>query len=408
MRDRLKAMAMSVIPIVLFCSLVFAGKQTNEGTIVQDNSIFAIALYQKLRASDDNIFFSPYSISTTLAMTYAGARGNTEMEMKETLRFSLRQEHLHLAFAEVESRIKKLQKAGGIKLSVANSLWPQQGSIFLDEYLSLIKKHYGVSITPVDYLRARESARKRINGWVENKTHDKIKDLIQPGILDTLTRLVLVNAIYFKGNWESQFKTSLTKEAPFYISSSKSVRAPIMTQKQKFKYAKIETLQVLELPYVGGELSMVLLLPQKTDGLKRLESSLTIEKLSKWKSRLGKREVHVFLPKFKMTSLFRLDNALMSMGMVDAFNDSKANFSGMDGKSNWLYIGAVLHKAFVDVNEEGTEATAATAVVMKEKGMIGPLPTFRADHPFLFLIQDNQTGSILFMGRVVDPTKIDQ
>ena len=406
MRDRSKAIALCVmLSITLFCSLVLAGEQTEEEILVQDNSSFAIDLYEKLRASDGNIFFSPYSISTALAMTYAGARGNTEEEMAKTLRFSLDQESLHPAFANIESRLNKLQKAGNVKLSVANSLWPQQGYRLLDEYLSLVKKHYGVSITPVDYKHAREAARKMINKWVEDKTQDKIKDLIQPGVLDALTRLVLVNAIYFKGNWESQFKISRTKDAPFYVTPNKSVQAPIMSQKQKFRYAEIETLQVLELPYVGDELSMIVLLPRKADGLKQLESSLSVENLKRWKRRIGKREVLVFLPKFKMTSMFRLDKTLVSMGMVDAFNDSKANFAGMDGRPDWLYIGAVLHKAFVDVNEEGTEAAAATAVVMKLSGMPAPPPTFRADHPFVFLIHENRTGNILFMGRVTDPTK---
>jgi len=405
-RDTSKAIALCVmLSITLFCSLVFAGEQADEEILVQDNFAFAIDLYQKLRASEGNIFFSPYSISTALAMTYAGARGNTEKEMTKTLRFSLDQANLHPAFANIESRLNKLQKAGNVKLSVANSLWPQQDYRFLNEYLSLIKKHYGVSITPVDYKHAREAARKMINKWVEDKTQDKIKNLIQPGILDALTRLVLVNAIYFKGNWESQFKTSRTKDAPFYLSPNNSVQAPIMTQKQKFRYGEIETLQVLELPYVGDELSMIVLLPQKADGLRQLESSLTVENLKRWKRRLGKREVLVFLPKFKMTSMFRLDKTLVSMGMVDAFNDSKANFAGMDGRPDWLYIGAVLHKAFVDVNEEGTEAAAATAVVMKARGIRALPPTFRADHPFVFLIHENRTGSILFMGRVTDPTK---
>jgi serpin B len=406
MRVRSKAISMHVmLSTILFCSLAFAGEQTNEEILVQDNSAFAIDLYQKLSVADDNIFFSPYSISTALAMTYAGARGNTEKEMSKTLRFSLSQDNLHPAFADIESKLNNLQKAGNVNLSVANSLWPQQDYTFLDDYLSLIKHHYGVSITPVDYKRACETARKMINKWVEDKTQDKIKDLIQPGILDALTRLVLVNAIYFKGNWESQFKPERTKNAPFYVSPDKSVQVPMMTQKREFRYAEIERLKVLELPYEGGELSMIILLPSRADGIRKLESNLTVENLKQWKHRLRKREVLVFLPKFTMTSTFRLDKTLVSMGMVDAFNDSKANFAGMDGRPDWLYIGAVLHKAFVDVNEEGTEAAAATAVVMKARAMPAPPPTFRADHPFLFLICENQTGSILFMGRVNDPTK---
>jgi serpin B len=391
--------------MTLFCRPVFAGKQTTEAILVKDNNAFALDLYQRLRkSSDGNIFFSPYSISTALAMTYAGARGNTEKQMAKTLRFSLDQKRLHPAFSDIESKLNKLQEAGNVELSIANSLWPQQSYKFLAEYISLVKKYYGVSITPVDYKRACEVTRNRINRWGESKTHDKIRNLIQPGVLNPLTRLVLVNAIYFKGNWESQFKTDLTKDAPFYVRPRKSIKVPTMTQQHEFKYAEFESLQVLELPYVGGELSMIVLLPRKADGLGRIESSLTAESIDRWKRRLKKRKVLLFLPKFKTTSMFRLDNTLKSMGMVDAF-DSKANFSGMDGKSNWLYISAVLHKAFVDVNEEGTEAAAATAIVMRAKGIATPPPIFRVDHPFVFLIQENRTGSILFMGRVTDPTK---
>lgn len=400
-----RAIALSFLSIVLSCSPVSAAEQTNERILVQDNSAFAMDLYQKLRASDGNIFFSPYSISTALAMTYGGARGNTEREMAKTLRFSLDQENLHPAFAQVESRLNKLQKAGNIKLSVANSLWPQQDYKFLDEYLSLAKKYYGVSITPVDYRQAREAAREMINNWVEDKTQGKIKNLIQPGILDALTRLVLVNAIYFKGNWESQFEADKTKDAPFHMPSKKSVQAPMMTQEEKFRYADLEFFEMLELPYVGNEMSMIVLLPKAIDGLTQLEANLSTENLERWKSRLSKRDIVVFLPKFKMTSMFRLDKTLVSMGMVDAFSDSKANFAGMDGRPDGLYIGAVIHKAFVDVNEEGTEAAAATAGGMVQMRMPAPPTVFRADHPFVFLIQENRTGSILFMGRVNAPTE---
>ena len=406
MRYTFKAVALSVMVLMGLSRLpVFAVSELDVSTLVKDNSAFAFDLYQKLCTSDGNIFFSPYSISTALAMTYAGARGNTEKQMARTLRFSLDQKHLHPAFAEFESKLNKLQKCSEVKLSIANSLWPQQDYKFLDEYLHLIKQYYGISITPVDYKRAHEAARQMINRWVEDNTQDKIKNLIQPGILDALTRLVLVNAIYFKGNWASQFKASQTKNASFFTSPEKSIQTPMMTQKQEFPYAELKSLKILELPYAGNELSMLVLLPKEIDGLEQLESALSVETLKQWKSHLNKREVLVFLPRFKMTSQFRLDKTLVSMGMVDAFCDRKANFEGMDGRPNWLYIAAVIHKAFVEVNEEGTEAAAATAVVMKELALPAPSPLFRADHPFLFLICENQTGSILFIGRVSDPSK---
>lgn len=338
-------------------------------------------------------------------MTYAGARGNTQEQMGRTLRFSLPQEKLHPAFAEIQSKLNKLGESGKIKLNVANSLWPQQDHRFLDEYLSLVKKYYGVSITPVDYKKAAAKACEMINKWVEEKTESKITNIIQPGALDSLTRLVLVNAIYFKGKWANQFKSSETRNEPFFISAETSVQAPLMRQTGKFKYAELDSLQILELPYLGNDLSMLILLFRERNGPDQLERSLSLENFIPWRGALKEQEVQVFLPKFKTTTRFSLGGTLAAMGMVDAFDRTKANFSGMDGKPNWLYIGAVLHKAYVDVNEEGAEAAAATSVGMIGKGVSKPPPVFRADHSFLFLIQENQSGSILFMGRIKDPTK---
>ncbi len=393
-----------MLPLILFFTAAQASVASDSKPLAEDNTGFACDLYQKLRVSDGNLFFSPYSISAALAMTYAGARGDTESQMAKTMRFSMNQD-VHPAFAELAAKLAKLQKSGNVKLSIANSLWPQQEYAFLDSYLSLVRKYYGVSVTPLDYKSNPESSRKTINGWVEKETREKIKDLIQPGILDSLTRLVLVNAIYFHGNWEHKFMARGTKDAPFHVTADQTVQAPMMTQQEEFGYATLDSLAMLELPYAGNEVSMLILLPKETEGLKPIEADLSLKNINRWKSRLSKKKVLVFLPKFKMTSSFRMDHALISLGMVDAFSDTKANFAGMDGRSDWLYIRAVLHKAFVDVNEEGTEAAAATAAPAAAKGMPTPPPTFRADHPFLFLIQENQTGSILFIGRMTDPTK---
>jgi serine protease inhibitor/ankyrin repeat protein len=377
----------------------------NVKTVVQDNSAFAFDLYQQLRSSKGNLFFSPYSISTALAMTYAGARGNTEKQMAETLHFSLPQKNLHPTFAELQGGLKKLQEAGNVKLCIANSLWPQRSHPFLDECLSLAKKYYGVSITPVDYINAREAARRTINTWVEKKTEDKIKDLIQSYHLNEITRLVLVNAIYFRGNWEYPFDPRETKDAPFYVTPKKPVQIPMMRQTERVRYAEVKSLHILELPYRGEDLSMLVLLPREIDGLEQLEDSLSTENLEFWRQRLEARGLIIFLPKFQMTSSFDLKETLKAMGMVDPFTFPGANFAGFDGDPRWFFIGEVVHKAFVDVNEEGTEAAAATAVVMGYGGVPAPPPTFRADRPFLFLIQENRTGSILFIGRVTDPTK---
>ena len=371
-------------------------------TIVQGNTEFALRLYQKLRTEKGNIFFSPYSISTALAMTYAGARGNTGTQMAQTLHFRLDHKQLHPAFAFLEARLKIIQEKGHILLKVANALWPQVGYPFLEEYLALTKEFYGVLITPVDY-RDPEAARGKINVWVEEKTQEKIRDLIPLGILNVLTRLFLVNAIYFKGSWASQFEKNLTKAAPFWTTPSEKVEAPMMTQKHTFRYGEGDDMQILELPYVRDDLAMIVLLPKKVDGLAELETALTVENLGKWMGNVWKTEVRVFLPRFKISREFELKHALVSMGMSDAFDMGKANFSGMDGNKNWCYIAAVLHKAFVDVNEKGTEAVAATAVRYADLCICEePTPVFRADHPFVFLIRENVTGSVLFVGRVVN------
>jgi len=373
---------------------------------VEGNNAFAFDLYAKLRGQEGNLVFSPYSISTALAMTYAGARGKTAGQMEKVLHFTLGQGKLHPAMADL---VDDLNTRGGdgkegsaYELVVANRLWGQKGYRFLDPFLALNRTYYGAGLEQVDFARATDAARKTINAWVEDKTRDKIKELLKPPHLTPLTRLVLTNAIYFKGNWMSQFKKERTKDAPFSVSPASKVAVPTMRQTEKFGYAEAEGLQVLELPYVGDELSMVILLPRKTDDLAEIEATLGAGRLKAWLSRLGKRKVQMFLPRFKIEFGLDLKRALKSMGMPLAFDEHKADFSGMDGRI-WLYIGAVIHQAYVDVNEEGTEAAAATAVVMEGRGMPRPPPVFRADHPFLFLIRDGKTGSILFIGRVTDP-----
>ena len=373
--------------------------------VVDGNTAFALDLYSRLKDEDGNLFFSPYSISVALAMTYAGARENTAQQMSQTLRFSLDPQRLHPAFGKLEERLEALQEEGNVQLEIANSLWPHKSYPILEEYIGLVKKYYGVKITPLDYAANIEAARRIINEWVEEKTKDKIKDMIGPGVLDALTRLVLVNAIYFKGNWADQFEEELTKDAPFHPLSGESIEVPMMKQQETFGYAEHEDLQILQMPYAGDEMSMLVLLPKNMDGLADLQSVFNEESLEEWLRSIRKKEVLVFLPKFKVTSQFRLDETLASMGMPDAFSPEKADLSGIDGEPHRLYIGAVIHKAFVDVNEEGTEAAASTAVGFALASMPEPVPTFRADHPFIFMIRDNNTGSILFMGRIVDPAK---
>lgn len=393
---------MKKLAAILLCgTTAWAGGDMQQ--LAQDNNAFALDLFQQLRVEPGNLFFSPYSISTVLAMTTAGARGETEKQMAAALRFSLDRRRLHPAFAELQAALNKIQQAGHIKLNVANSLWPHNQYPFLADYLALTRRYYGVEITPQDYERSADVARATINKWVKEKTQDTIKNLILSDVLDKLTRLVLVNAIYFKGDWTYPFKLDATQPAPFLLAAGRSVSAPLMRQAREVRYAKADGVQLLELPYADGALSMLVLLPEKVDGLTELEKNLTAAKWAAWLRQLCTCEVSVFIPKFKITAKFELSRIMAALGMKDAFIES-ADFSGMDGQHD-LYISKILHKAFVDVNEEGTEAAAATAVIMRKSLAIREPVTFRADHPFLFLIREKSTGSILFMGRVADPTQ---
>lgn len=386
-------------------------------TVIASNSEFAFDLYAKLKDDpnaqkpDGNLFFSPYSISTALAMTYAGAgtRGQTQEQMERVLHFyyplqrihcAMLQQRLHEALGLLQNQLNK-DKEVGYELNVANALWGQKGEGFLPEFLELTKKYYGAGPREVDFVRQTEKARKTINAWVEKQTKDKIKELIKKGILGRDTVLVLTNAIYFKGDWAIQFDREKTKDAPFMISADKKVNVPMMYLKENFKYWADKDLQVIELPYKGEHLSMIVLLPREVDSLSELEKKLTLENLNSWLQKLRKQEVMVYLPRFKMTwGVFELNGILKDMGMKDAFS-GKADFSAMTGRRD-LFISNVLHKAFVEVNEEGTEAVAATAVIMERIAM-SIEPVFRADHPFVFIIKDNRSGSILFMGRVSNP-----
>jgi serpin B len=291
-------------------------------------------------------------------------------------------------------------KKRGYQLSVANALWGQKGYGFLPGFLKLTKDNYGAGLQEIDFSGATEESRQRINKWVEEKTKEKIKDLIKKGMLTAETKLVLTNAIHFKGDWASQFKKDQTREEAFKVSAENSSKVPMMHQKGLFGYFEARDFQMLEMPYEGKELSMVVLLPKKVDGLAALEKELTLDTLTGWIGKLHRTEVIVSFPKFQTTAEFVLNDALLNLGMKKAFSTA-ADFSGMNGESD-LFISKVIHKAFVDVNEQGTEAAAATAVIL-DPSAIKDDPVFRADHPFLFLIRDTRSGSILFLGRLMKP-----
>jgi len=331
-------------------------------------------------------------------MTYAGARGNTAAQMAKTLHFTLPQEKLHPAFGAMIATLQADKKDRGYDLSVANALWGQKGKAFLPEFLDLTKKSYGAGLREVDFVQT-EAARKTINDWAQKETRDKIKDLIPPDVLDARTRLVLTNAIYFLGDWVLAFKPEKTNDAPFTLASGEKVNASMMHQSEHFGLAAGDGFRALEMRYKGGELAMIVFLPDKSDGLPALEKSLTPELVAKTVAGLRSNRVNVSLPKFTFTSQFSLADALKSLGMIDAFGN--ADFSGIDGTKG-LFISAVIHKAFIDVNEKGTEAAAATAVVAGKSLASVPVE-FRADHPFLFMIRESRAASILFIGRVMNP-----
>mgnify|MGYP001029060656 CR=1 FL=1 len=381
------------------------GSQIN--VLVDGNNSFSFDLYRQLRKEEGNLFFSPYSISTALAMTYAGAGGITEKEMARVLHFSLTKKRLHPVFLELVTMIGAIQGRGHIDISVANALWIQKDFRLKETFLNITDKYYGASPFFVDFIppAAREKTRQRINRWVEEKTKEKIKELIPIGVLNDLTRLVLTNAIYFKGNWVTQFKESNTKDAPFKISPAKKIDVPMMFLEGYFQYMEGDGIQVLQMPYKGKEMSLLIMLPGQETGIKKLEEGLSINRLNNWLASLQHRKVKVYLPKFKMTCEYGMKEILTAMGMGSAFSGS-ANFSGISDMP--LKIDDVLHKAFLEVNERGTEAAAATAVVFgvtsSRVGIKPQIPVFRADHPFIFVIKDNNTDSILFMGRLDDPS----
>jgi len=368
---------------------------------------FTFDLYGQLRNQEGNLFFSPASISTALAMTSAGAAGQTEKEMAHVLHCDrnqppLSREQLHDAYGKLTSLLNSSGGQGGYVLRTANRLWGQQSYAFLPAFLKLTRDNYGAELAELDFGRQNGLGKRSING--SSSRHQKIVDLIPIGVLGADTRLVLTNAIYFLGGWDEEFSKESTKDEPFFVTPKQPVAVPLMAQTERFRYGESEDLQILELPYRGREISMIVLLPKQVDGLAALSGQLTIENFDRWTGSLRSRKVQVFLPKFKITSQFSLKKVLSAMGMPTAFTEA-ADFSKMASKES-LMISEVVHKAYVDVNEKGTEAAAATAVIIAPTSApFQPEPPviFRADHPFVFLLRDNRTGTMLFVGRVSNP-----
>lgn len=381
--------------------------------LVSDNSAFAMDLYQQLKARDGNLFYSPYSISLALAMTYAGARGETEEQMVDALHFSPSQDKLHPAFNSLDIELAKRGEGAkgkddeGFRLNIVNAIWGQKDYEFLTDFLDTLAENYGAGLRILDFIQAPEESRIIINDWVSEQTEGRIEDLIPQGMIDSLTRLVLTNAIYFNAAWAFPFNESATSDGIFHLINGDEVTVPLMKQTESFGYAEGEDYQAVELPYDGNELSMVILLPESGE-FSTFENSLDSMKLQEILENLqyalvnGKRtEVALTMPKFEFESSFDLKNTLSNMGMQVAFSEN-ADFSGMNGSRD-LFITDVVHKAFVSVDEAGTEAAAATAVIVASTSIPMEPIKVNIDRPFIFMIRDIETGALLFAGRVLDP-----
>jgi serpin B len=380
--------------------------QQDLAELSQANAAFAFDLYQAISRQSGNLFLSPYSVSTALAMTFAGASGETANQMASTLHFTLPQERLHAAFnayaLALKARADQTAEGTPFELNIANALWGQQGFGFQAAFLDLLAENYGAGLRLVDYASDPEAARKQINQWVSVETKGKIQDLIPSGAIDAMTRLVLSNAIYFKAAWMHPFDPQATTNDPFHKLDGSVSRIPMMHQTQHAGYLVEQGYTALELPYQDGGFSMLILVPD-VGQFEAIEAKLNSDMIQHIVDGMSYGEVNLSLPKFSYDASFELNRPLAQMGMPDAFDPQRADFSAMDGRQD-LYIGAVLHKAFVSVDEQGTEAAAATAVIMElMSAPAGEPVTITVDRPFIFLIRDQQSGSILFMGRVVDP-----
>ncbi|KAM9665826.1 leukocyte elastase inhibitor-like isoform 1-T2 [Trichechus inunguis] len=372
------------------------------------NTRFAVDLFRALNEDSPagNIFFSPVSISSALAMVFLGAQGSTALQLSKTFHFDAVEE-VHLRFQSLNADINK--RGASYVLKLANRLYGEKTYSFLPEFLESTQKMYGAELASVDFQLASEEARKQINQWVKGQTEGKIPELLASGTVNSMTKLVLVNAIYFKGNWKDKFMKEATTDAPFRLNKKDTKTVKMMYQKKKFPYGYIQALKcrVLELPYQDKDLSMVILLPDDIEddstGLQKIEEQLTLENLSEWTKpeNLHTMEVNVSLPRFKLEETYNLNSYLARLGVQDLFNSSKADLSSMSGARD-LFISKIVHKSFVEVNEEGTEAAAATAAIANFC-MLVPEETFNADHPFFFFIRHNPSKSILFCGRFSSP-----
>ena len=377
--------------------------------VVDANNMFAFDIYKTITAEhteDENIFLSPFSISSVFAPVYEGARGDTAKEIGSVFHFPENTDTLREEYREINEEINTGDP--NYELSIANALWVENTYPFLESYINTTKEYYSANTTALDFKNHLEESRLTINSWAMEKTEDRIQELVPAGMIDIYTRLVVTNAIFFKGIWAKKFDENNTITANFTTASGEIVKVPMMQKTAAYGYAETDELQSVKLPYeneTGNKLSMIIILPKEND-LHSVEETLYFKKIREIEDSMGSETVRLSLPKFKFETDYMFSGTLKNMGVVTAFSDEDADFSGMDGTGE-LYVREVVHKAFVEVNEEGTEAAAATAVVVNTvappPGYSSSVYTFNADHPFIFLIEDDETGNILFIGRVSNP-----
>ena len=375
-----------------------------QNPVVKDTDQFAVDFYQHVRQRDGNIFFSPTSISIALAMAYAGAKGQTADQMAKVLHFDQSPAEVNQDFAKLIAGWNAGSKEHGFQLDLANAMWGQKGYPFQPAFNQTLQANFGAAIRLVDFGQS-EQARKTINDWVAQQTQQKIQNLMPAGSVDAVTRLVLTNAIYFKAHWDQEFQEGATQPGDFHVTGDKTTQTPMMRQMSEFRYLKSNGFAALEMTYADNAFSMIAFLPDKPDGLSDLEKTLTANKVEGWIGQIGKQsagDVRVTFPKFKITEELMLNDALSRMGMPLAFS-TQADFSGMNAGREPLYLSAAIHKAYVNVDEKGTEAAAATGIGVAAAALPLRIAEFKADHPFFFLIHDNRSGGILFMGRIVNP-----
>ncbi len=398
-------MLQTLLSLSLIVGLIFGASAPasaeNLKQIAGGNNQFALDLYNNMKSKEGNIFFSPYSISLAMAMTYGGARGETAEQMADVMHFDTDQDKFHRQFNKLMNFTEKAAGENNNRLEIANRLWGSLTEKFKESYLELTQKYYDAKLETVDFSQT-EKTRKEINNWVAKQTEDKIKELLKPRDIDASTSMVLTNAIYFLGIWQTQFDPKLTKKMPFETPDGEIEVEMMHNKKVECIYGETENLQLLGIPYEGFKTAMFIALPRKGIGLKTIEENLSCEAYKQWFKTTNRDKVSLFMPKFKLSYSAQLQENLQQMGMSLPFSSS-ADFTEMS-PGRGLYISKVIHQAFVDVNEKGTEAAAATAVTMA-RGMAPKVTTVRIDRPFLFFIVDMDTQNILFMGRMENPDK---